>query len=65
MGQIMNQTQAYVYIPFEDTEQIRLLTLKAGARDDHIHCSLYTKDLEYSEWFLARFIEEGEGYEAL
>jgi hypothetical protein len=61
----MNQTQAYVYIPFGDSEQIRLLTLKAGARDDHIQCSLNTKDLEHGEWFLGGFVEEGEGYEAL
>jgi hypothetical protein len=61
----MNPTQAYVYIPFGDSEQIRLLTLKAGARDDHIQCSLNTKDLEHGEWFLGGFVEEGEGYEAL
>ena len=65
MNEIMNQTQAYVYIPFGDSEQIRLLTLKAGAREDHIQCSLNTKDLEHGEWFLGGFVEEGEGYEAL
>jgi hypothetical protein len=62
----MNQAQTYIYTPLEDTEQIRLLTLNPGARDDQIQCSLSTRDLEHGEeWFLGGFVEEGAGYEAL
>jgi Heterokaryon incompatibility protein (HET) len=62
----MNQTQTYTYTPLEDSEQIRLLTLNPGARNDQIQCSLSTRDLEYGEeWFLGGFVEEGAGYEAL